>query len=354
MVQARENYPALDGLRGVSCICIVMMHMRAASHYALGGYFWNSIIGTWEITVFLFLMLSSFGMCVGYYDRFMEKTIDIEIFYARRYKKLLPFFAVVLFIDVLSVKGEISHVIEAFMKMTMLFGLLPNNALETVGVSWTIGMIFVFYLLFPFFIFVIGNKRRAWISFAIALLIHYACFGYFYTEKFVDTTKFNHNTCFIGYSVVFVAGGLLYLYRDAIRRFGCNHRLLMLIGCVLATVLYYISPDSIIGLDIRTIKRMILFAMVISYGISAEKSLLCSKPMRYMGSISMEIYLAHMAVYRAIEKSHILDVLGNGVISYIACVLLVILGLLVFIEIYKKCMQFIYRIISRMSSKFEN
>lgn len=37
MVQTRENYPALDGLRGVSCICIVMMHMRAASCYTGGG-----------------------------------------------------------------------------------------------------------------------------------------------------------------------------------------------------------------------------------------------------------------------------------------------------------------------------
>lgn len=36
MVQTRENYPALDGLRGVSCICIVMMHMRAASCYTGG------------------------------------------------------------------------------------------------------------------------------------------------------------------------------------------------------------------------------------------------------------------------------------------------------------------------------
>lgn len=38
MVQARENYPALDGLRGVSCICIVMMHMRAACCYTRGTF----------------------------------------------------------------------------------------------------------------------------------------------------------------------------------------------------------------------------------------------------------------------------------------------------------------------------
>lgn len=334
MVQTRENYPALDGLRGVSCICIVMMHMRAASCYT-GGYFWNGIIGTWEITVFLFLMLSSFGMCVGYYDRFKEKTIDIETFYARRYKKLLPFFAVVLFIDVLSVKGEISHVIEAFMKMTMLFGLLPNNALETVGVSWTIGMIFVFYLLFPFFIFAIGNKRRAWFSFVIAMLIHYTCFGYFYSEKFVDVAKFNHNTCFIGYCVVFVAGGLLYLYRHEIKVFGNLHPKMMLLGCIATTVMFYISPDWIGNVDIRTIKRIILFAIVISYGISTKKSLLCSKPVRYIGSISLEIYLAHMMIFRILEKLHLTTIFGNGLLGYIMCVVNVMIGLLVFIESFK-------------------
>lgn len=39
MVQTRENYPALDGLRGICSVCIMMMHMRAARDYSISGFF---------------------------------------------------------------------------------------------------------------------------------------------------------------------------------------------------------------------------------------------------------------------------------------------------------------------------
>ena len=32
----------------------------------------------------------------------------------------------------------------------MLFGFLPNNTLSTIGVAWTLGAIFAFYIIFPF------------------------------------------------------------------------------------------------------------------------------------------------------------------------------------------------------------
>lgn len=46
--------------------------------------------------------------------------------------------------------------------MTLCQGLLPNMRIEVIGVSWTLAVIFVFYMLFPFFCFLIGNKKRAW------------------------------------------------------------------------------------------------------------------------------------------------------------------------------------------------
>lgn len=335
MVQARENYPALDGLRGICSICIMMMHMRAARDYSISGFFWDNVVGTWEIVVVLFLMLSSFGMCVGYYEKFKNKKIDIELFYKRRYSKLLPFFSLILLLDVIVSKFDYEHIIEALMKSTLLFGLLPNNTLETVGVSWTIGMIFAFYLLFPFFVFAMGNKKKGWLTLLIAVFIHYACFSYFYSDKFVDVSKFNYNTYFIGYAIIFVAGGLIYLYREEIKNYGSRHPKVLLMVCIVLTILYYISSDTAFGVDIRIYKRMVLFAAVISYGISIEKSILTSKTMRYLGSISMEIYLAHMVMYRFLEKIGLIGKIGDGFLSYMVVVSLVMIGLLVMITIYQ-------------------
>ena len=95
-------------------------------------------------------MVSAFGMCCGYYEKFKAGTINIEAFYKRRYEKLWPFFALLCILDVV-ISPSADSVYEIFANLTMLQGLLPNPQISVVGVSWTLAVIFVFYLLFPFF-----------------------------------------------------------------------------------------------------------------------------------------------------------------------------------------------------------
>ena len=101
------------------------------------------------------------------------------------------------------------------------------------------------------------------------------------------------------------------------------------------TILYYISSDSVFDVDIRIYKRIILFTAVISYGISAKKGILTSKIMRYFGSISMEIYLAHMVIYRFLEKIGLIGKLDESILSYVVVICLVMIGLLIMITIYQ-------------------
>ena len=49
----------------------------------------------------------------------------------------------------------------------------------------------------------------------------------------------------------------------------------------------------------------------------------------------MEMYLAQMFVFDALKKVGILYVFGKGYLSYILILCMTILGLVVFIEIYK-------------------
>ena len=42
---------------------------------------------------------------------------------------------------------------EVVANLTLCQGLLPNMNISIIGVSWTLAVIFVFYLLFPFFDF---------------------------------------------------------------------------------------------------------------------------------------------------------------------------------------------------------
>lgn len=143
-MEQRERYDNLDGLRAISCLCIIAMHIAANATYEL-GIVGREIVGSWTHFVPLFLMISGFGMFCGYYERFKTGSIDLNSFYTKRYKKLLPFFITLIVIDIV-MDRSLAHLIEGLTETTLVFGLLPNNQLDVIGVSWTLGVIFLFYI----------------------------------------------------------------------------------------------------------------------------------------------------------------------------------------------------------------
>ena len=87
-------------------------------------------------------------MCVGYLSKFQSGAVDLEAFYKKRYVKILPFFGLLLVIA-LVMEHSISTVYEISIEILLLHGLLPSNAVSVIGVCWTLGVIFLFYFLFP-------------------------------------------------------------------------------------------------------------------------------------------------------------------------------------------------------------
>lgn len=79
------------------------------------------------------------------------------------------------------------------MNCTLVFNLLPDPDIKVIGVGWFLGLIFLFYMLFPFFVFLIDNKRRAWAVFGISLVVNFLCQEYFFTEEFVNFDVGRHN-----------------------------------------------------------------------------------------------------------------------------------------------------------------
>src|SRR5699024_9659580 len=100
-------------------------------------------------------------------------------FYGKRFKKILPFFGILVLLDVI-MSPSVGAVYEAFADLTLLFGFLPDAGnISVIGVGWFLGLIFVFYLCFPFFCVLIENRRRAWLAFAVSLFYNYVCTVYF-------------------------------------------------------------------------------------------------------------------------------------------------------------------------------
>lgn len=339
-----KKYESLNGLRAIAAIGIVLMHVRANIDIEVGGNFiYGHVIPMMSDFVFLFMMVSAFSLCCGYYDRFKNGIVSLNDFYKRRYSRILPFFAILVllaciiphspnktaiaraatqFLGSSGLPPYVETAIEGLTELTLGYGLLPNPSMSVMGVGWFLGVIFLFYMLFPFFIFLIDNKRRAWISFVISNILCFFCIIYFFSPKFVGfdavPKAFIYNVPF------FITGGLVYLYKDKIEKIGLGGaKYIMFAICVCLTVLYWFSLDwglyeGFTGVQIITL----VMASWLIFAVSTTSKVLHNKVIDYLSSISMEIFLSHMMSFRAVQMLRISNYIHNVHITYIlTCIL---------------------------------
>lgn len=271
----QKRYENLECLRALSCIAIIAMHIKSNTNYEIGGYFYNTMIPSWTWFVYLFLIISGFSMCCGYYDKIANGWIDVEKFYIKRLKKIVPFFSCLVLLAVIT-EHTLDGVYEGIMEVSMVYGLLPNNELSTLGVSWTLGVIFLFYMLFPYFVFLLKNRQRAWLTFIAALFINQMCTQYFFTEKFVVST-FSYRHSFLFCTPFFVVGGMIFLYKTEIERIVNKYRVLFLVSCLVATVIWYRLSHSVLGIDIFTLNSVIMFGLWLMYAIGVKSRFMSSR-----------------------------------------------------------------------------
>lgn len=339
--RTQTHYNSIDGLRALSCFGIILMHIQANTKYHLEGNFaFKRFIPSLTCLVYLFLMISGFGMCVGYLSKFQSGAVDLEAFYKKRYVKILPFFGLLLLIG-LVMEHSISTVYEISIEILILHGLLPNNAVSVIGVCWTLGVIFLFYLLFPAFSVLMKSKKRAWVGLVISLWIVFVCDHYFFSDYFV-TESFTPSHNFLYCLPMFIGGGIVYLYQDRIKSICERYSRLILGGCIAISIIWYFIPYE--SKTILYVGTLMIYCLWLSYAIGSNSKFLSSKPMRFISSISMEMYLAQMVVFRVIERLHLLYLFGDtgigGWISFIFAFMLTVLGLIVFIECYKIIVKF--------------
>ena len=276
MVIEKKRYGAIDGLRTIAAIGILAMHVAANNSYEITGFLYDSIIGSMGDFVFLFMVISAFGMCVGYYEKIINNQISIIDFYKKRFTKILPFFSILVLIDLI-VSPSVSSLYEGFADITLLFGLLPDAGnISVIGVGWFIGLVFVFYLCFPFFCCLISTKKRAWVSFAISLIYNFICSDYFD----VGRNNILYSACF------FLAGGLIYLYRDELKAH-INKWVMLLVVWISILGYYLISGNVLFCLIVSS---CLMIYAVISWG----------------GGIAEQIYsLSQFYKYGDISVSHV-------------------------------------------------
>ena len=321
-----DRYEGIDGLKAYAILGIALMHVFSNGKYELGGFVFERLIPSFTNLVFLFMMVSGFGMCCGYYQKIIDRKISVEDFYKKRYIKIWPYFALLCALDfVISPSKE--SLFEVFANLTLCQGLLPNANISVIGVSWTLAVIFVFYMLFPFFCFLIGNKKRAWGVAVVALAFNWLCGVYFFDgNHIVDALSvgFTSRLNIVYDAIYFIVGGLIFLYRKELAAFVAKYKAIAGAILLIATVAYFALGSS-------TLTMLFFCVAALIYTLGCKRGGILVNPVaKFLGEICFEIYLCHMVIYRVLEKLHLVHLFGNGLLAYIFTAVAVICGSVVF------------------------
>ena len=330
--EGKLRYDNLDGVRAYAAVGIVLMHVLSNGKYGLDGFVFDRLIPSFTDLVFLFMIVSGFAMCCGYYEKTVSGQLDLNKFYAKRFAKVWPFFTVLCVADFAMSPG-LTTLYELMADLTLCFGLLPDAHISVIGVGWFLGLVFVFYFMFPFFCSLLSNKKRAWFALAVALLL-----------SLLTTVRFGGERYHLGYSgVFFLTGGMIYLYREPLHRFVERFGWVMVLLTAGALGLY-----CWLGSCVPT---QLLVCCVLAIGAIGKKNVIMNNPLtRMLSGVSMEIYLCHMMVFRVLEKLKLVRLFQSELLSYVVTAAMTLVGAISMALIINKLLSVVSSLLRKWKS----
>lgn len=315
----KKYYNGIQFLRAFSAVCIILFHVWLnTQQLALDGFLFERVISWMGDFTFLFMMISGFSVCCGYYEKVKNGSISICEFYSKRVKKLWPVLLVMVILEIV-VSPSRSSFYEGIMDLSLIFSLLPNPKIDVIGVAWTMGIIFVFYIFFPYFVYLMQNKRKAWMTTLSFLIIHFICMRYFFTEQFV-TSSFWARRNFLYCAVYFAVGGLLYLYSSELEKLS-EKKWAMLMLLIIPVVVWFCIPVNTRNEDyIFTASQLTIFSTWIIGALNRTIKLFANKAIKFISDISVEIYLSHMMFFQVAKKLGLVFLTRINLMNYIICV----------------------------------
>ena len=171
-------------------------------------------------------------------------------------------------------------------------------------------MHFTVYFLF---VYLIWTAKRAWISLGLSFILSYIC-----------RVHFDGEHIFVCYLCYFVIGGLIYLYRDKIEstlQLSFPENVVIIIG--LCIIFLLPVTESII---LTMVKNMLGFACIVLGALCPDSCIWSNKIASFLRSISLEVYLLHMMVFRIVKRLGLTNLKGESLISYIFVCIFTVYG----------------------------
>lgn len=317
-MQQDKHIPALDGLRGLAIILILVFHFFIAGPLQPLIYFGQS-------GVELFFVLSGF-LITGILLDTKDQPGYLRVFYARRALRILPLYYGVLLIFAIASSHfeQIAWFAQSqgwFWSYLQNFFFLKNGFQVPLGHFWSLAIEEQYYLFWPFAVLLFNRKWLTWVC--IALIVTSI------TLRFINRDPM-FAFCFPLARLDGLAIGSLIAVRKTFNKAGS----LMLVSLIILALLivFKIHPLKIFGLAL-------FFGSLLMMVLNSEngRRVFSTPVLRFFGKYSYGMYVFNSIVY------HVSNWMGAIHLSWFAKLSVHILGVLITIilsylsyELYEK------------------
>ncbi|WP_053234312.1 acyltransferase family protein [Sandaracinus amylolyticus] len=300
---------SIDLLRGLCAIGVAVYHvtswLQIAHLYNLGLY-----------GVYAFFVISGASMTLAYDARF-ERGYSISRFLALRCARLSPLYVVVCGYVVLValVTGTLDSNLlsKAALNVTFLFALANPGETSIVVGGWSLGIEFIFYLLFPALIAL--SRERAYSVLVVALVMFQLGFLNLVLRgdtSFADNWgRYTQFGSFAGYFAVGVWIGRRRL-RNASDRADVRLAVAISVSAAVPLIIAHgtSSIDALVGVrgTLMTLCTLALVASVAEVDVRGASA----RAADVLGEASYPLYLLHPIVFALLRSRRILGTFADA------------------------------------------
>lgn len=332
----------INGLRAWACLAVVFFHFQIF-HFQ-GGF----------AGVDVFFVISGYLMAAILYPKLLEQNLNIIQFYTQRLKRVFPALFVMLLIllgagSLILHSRDFYHLVrETKAALSFHYNVRFNDVdyfseatTDWLLHTWTLGLEFQFYLLFPILLLVLYKLTKNIKHHLITLMLIAICS--FVAMQYQVHYKPSEAFFMLQYRIwEFLAGAILFLAQYQKPTVAKKYsQAIVAIGWVLLLSFFLLATDAGRYPDYRTLIP-VLATVAILYPI--RDGILTNNPIaQYLGSASYSIYLWHWCVYVLIGLYGYHD---NLTALYLFAGLSVVIGCISYILVEKGANRFFYQISS--------